>query len=173
MAGIGTQRLAIRVNDDRMAFAQTNVAHSNRLNTPQTKRISSLCMHTRKLGCMPHQHALQKGGCMHLPRLKPADSNSLSPVEPSRTQKPAPNLFVSVNVIPDYCTSQDSRAANPRSRPQHAVRSRLCGADHPRASETLLANLSPRMDRFRSAKTGLGRGLSLAGRGGGRDGRRP
>jgi hypothetical protein len=33
-----------------------------------------------------------------------------------------------------------------------------CGADHSRTSETLLANLPSRMDGFRGAETGLGRG---------------
>jgi hypothetical protein len=101
---------------------------------------------------------------MRTPRRNPPDSNSRL-LWNHRRRKTRTQPLLSVNVIPDYCTSRDARCKPAFTSPQHAVRSRLCGADHSGTSETLLANLSARMDGFRSAKTGLGRGIPGGSRG--------
>jgi L-ascorbate metabolism protein UlaG (beta-lactamase superfamily) len=109
----------------RKAFAHTNCAHSTRLNTPQTKRTSSLRMHMRKLGCIPPQHALREREAACIYRVETHQTRILFSCGthlPRKTHLPASLLRqceTSLLHVPGC------RAANPRSRPQHAVRSRL------------------------------------------------
>jgi hypothetical protein len=73
----------MRADDDTMAFAHTNCARSNRLNTPQTKRASSLCMHNA-------QTRSAEGRLHAYTASKPTRLEFSSPVEPSKTQNPHP-----------------------------------------------------------------------------------